>query len=109
MNRGEVWWADVDERCPVVFLTPLGGGTARAILVVPPAEQKLDRFVEIAIGGDEGLPFEGVVRIAFPQPGFIPCHWLTTISVAAFRERAGTLSAAKLRTLDEALRRAGLE
>jgi len=109
MKRGEVWWAQVDERCPLVFLSPLSAEMARAILVVPPARRAIDQLIEIDIGAHEGLPFEGVVRIAFPEPNFIPCTWVTTLSIHAFLERAGTLSAEKLRRLDAALHRVGLE
>jgi mRNA interferase MazF len=40
----------------------------------------------------------------FPQPGFTPCTWLTTLSRDDLIERAGTVSAAKLSEIDDALR-----
>jgi mRNA interferase MazF len=109
MKRGEVWWARVDERCPVVFLASLDTETARAILVVPSASRKIDQFIEIEVGEGEGLGIDGVVRIAFPKPDFIPCTWITTLSITAFLERAGRLSPENLHRLDAALQRAGLE
>jgi mRNA interferase MazF len=36
--------------------------------------------IEVAVGVPEWLPFEGVLRFAFPWPGFTPCTWLTTLS-----------------------------
>ena len=52
----------------------------------------------------EGLPFEGVLRFAFPRPGFTPCTWLTTVSRDDLIERAGVLSSAKLSEIEDALR-----
>lgn len=109
MQRGEVWWAQVDERCPVVVLSSPRAEVVRGILVVAPAPQTIDRFIEIPIGALEGLPVDGVVRIAFPEPGFIPCNWLVTVSPQRLLERTGALSPEKLRSLDDALRRAELE
>ena len=57
-----------------------------------------------AVGVPEGLPFEGVLRFAFPWPGFTPCTWLTTLSRDDLIERAGAVSAAKLSEIDDALR-----
>ena len=58
----------------------------------------------MAVGVHEGLPFDGVLRFAFPQPGFTPCTWLTTLGRDDLAERAGTVSAAKLSEIDDALR-----
>ncbi|MGW1553951.1 type II toxin-antitoxin system PemK/MazF family toxin, partial [Streptomyces sp. NPDC002346] len=33
------------------------------------------RSIEVTVGAGEGLPFEGVLRLAFPRPGFTPCTW----------------------------------
>jgi mRNA interferase MazF len=52
----------------------------------------------------EGLPFEGVLRFAFPRPGFTPCTWLTTVSQDDLIEQAGVLSSAKLSEIEDALR-----
>ena len=59
---------------------------------------------EVAVGRQEGLPFDGVLRFAFPRPGFTPCTWLTTLSREDLIERAGAVSAAKLSKIDDALR-----
>src|ERR1017187_5372550 len=59
--------------------------------------------IEVAVGVPEGLPFEGVLRFAFPWPGFTPCTWLTTLSRDDLIERAGAVSTAKLSEIDDAL------
>lgn len=110
MKRGEVWWAHVDERCPVVLLSREGADKVRAILIVAPASTKIDRHcVEVTIGAGDGLPLEGVVRVALRRPSRINCSWLVTLQQVNLLARAGVLSSAKLRQLDDALRRAGLE
>jgi mRNA interferase MazF len=58
----------------------------------------------VAVGIQEGLPFEGVLRVGFPRPGFTPCTWLATLSRDDLIERAGELSPAKLTEIDDALR-----
>lgn len=57
----------------------------------------------------EGLPREGVLRVALPRPRRINCNWLVTLTKAHVLERAGARSSAKLDQLEVALRRAGLE
>jgi mRNA interferase MazF len=110
VKRGEVWWAHVDERCPVVLLARDGADSVRAIVVVAPASTRIDgHAVEVKIGAREGLPLASVVRVALPRPGRISCSWLVTLSQANLLERVGALSSAKLRQVDDALRRAGLE
>ncbi|MEV7001786.1 hypothetical protein AB0N62_29395 [Streptomyces sp. NPDC093982] len=60
--------------------------------------------IEVTVGAGEGLPFEGVLRLAFPRPGFTPCTWLTTVSRDDLIERAAVLSSGKLSEIDDALR-----
>jgi mRNA interferase MazF len=105
MRRGEVWWAEFDERRPVVLLSEDEPSGSLAMHVVAPADTDLSGLgVEVAVGGHEGLPFDGVLRFVFPRPGFTPCTWLTTLSRDDLIERAGTVSAAKLSEIDDALR-----
>ena len=101
MKRGEVWWARVDKRRPVVLVSRQEAYAIRAMIVVVPATTTLRGYaVEVRIGRREGLPRECVVN----------CDWLVTIPKADLIERTGTLSAKKLRSLDDALRFAlGLE
>jgi mRNA interferase MazF len=110
MKRGEVWWALFDERRPVVLLSADTAEELRAIQVVAPADTDItDQAVEVELGKAEGLPDAGVVRVAPPRPGLIPCTWLATVTRADLIEQAGELSPAKLSELTEALRLAQLE
>ncbi|MFG2825028.1 type II toxin-antitoxin system PemK/MazF family toxin [Kitasatospora sp. NPDC048365] len=107
MQRGEVWWVDFDERRPVVLLSDVESSGFQAMQVVAPAGVDISGLgVEVAIGALEGLPFEGVLRFAFPRPGFTPCTWLTTVARDDLIERVGVLSSAKLGEVGEALRAA---
>ncbi|MGH3353744.1 MAG: type II toxin-antitoxin system PemK/MazF family toxin [Nocardioides sp.] len=109
MKRGEVWWVEFDERRPVVLLSGDDTSGIQAVQIVAPAGVDLTGLgVEVAVGAMDGLPFEGVVRFAFPRPGSTPCTWLTTVSRDDLIERAGTLSAAKLSEIEAALRLGGL-
>ena len=77
----------------------------RAMQVVAPADTDISAWgIEVAVGVPEGLPFDGVLRFAFPWPGFTPCTWLTTLSRDDLIERAGAVSTAKLSGIDDALR-----
>ena len=139
MERGEVWWALLDDRRPVVLLS--GGESAefRAMQIVAPASTEEKRgFVvlsgeqasdfgamrqivapagaatgavglELEIGSREGLPYDGVVRVAFPRDGQIFCTWLVTLTQEYLIDRAGVLSFAKLRQIENALRLAEIE
>ena len=104
MRRGDVWWVEFDERRLVVLLSGDEATGFRAMQVVTPAGVDLSGLgVEVPVGTAEGLPFDGVLRLAFPQPGFTPCTWLTTVTPGDLVERAAVLSSAKLRAIDEAL------
>ena len=95
MRRGEVWWARVDKRRPVVLLSRAEAYEVRAMVIVAPATTTDRGFsLEVKLGRAEGLPRSCVVN----------CDWLVTIPKADLIERAGTLSDDKLRRVDEALR-----
>ncbi|GAA3045420.1 hypothetical protein GCM10017562_03380 [Streptomyces roseofulvus] len=105
MQHGEVWWVEFDERRPVVLLSGDEASGLQVMQVVAPAGVDVsDLGIEVAVGAEEGLPFEGVLRFAFPRPGFTPCTWLTTVSRDDLVERAGVLSSAKLTEIEDALR-----
>ncbi|MEW2400936.1 type II toxin-antitoxin system PemK/MazF family toxin [Streptomyces sp. NPDC046862] len=105
MQRGEVWWVEFDERRPVVLLSEGDASGIRVMQVVAPAGVDISGLgVEVVVGAMEGLPFEGVLRFAFPCPGFTPCTWLTTVSRDDLIERAGALPYAKLNEIEDALR-----
>ncbi|MGY0540621.1 type II toxin-antitoxin system PemK/MazF family toxin [Nocardioides sp. YJ-D4] len=109
MQRGEVWWVEFDERRPVVLLSEEDASGIQVMQVVDPAGVDITGLaVEVAVGATEGLPSEGVLRLALPRPGVTPCTWLTTLSRDDLIERAGALSSAKLDELDDALRLGGL-
>ena len=108
MRRGEVWWAEFDERRLVVLLSEDEPSGFRAMQVVAPAQADFSGLgIEVAVGVPEGLPFDGVLRFGFPWPGFTPCTWLTTLSREDLIERAGAVSTAKLSEIDDALRASG--
>lgn len=80
----------------------------QAMQVVAPAGVDISGLgVEVALGAPEGLPFQGVLRVALPRPGFTPCTWLTTVARDDLIERADALSSVKLGEVGEALRAAG--
>jgi mRNA interferase MazF len=108
VQRGEVWWMEFDERRLVVLLSGDDASGLQVMQVVAPAGVDITGLgVEVAVGAMEGLPFEGVLRFAFPRPGFTPCTWLTTVSRDDLIERAGALSSAKLSEIENALRLGG--
>ena len=95
MRRGEVWWADLDKRRPVVLLSRDEAYAMRAMLIAAPATTTVRGFsLEVKVGRREGLSADCVIN----------CDWLVTVPKADLVERAGALSAAKLRLVDEALR-----
>lgn len=108
VQRGEVWWVGFDERRLFVLLSGDDASGIRAMQVVAPAGVDMSGLgVEVRVGAMEGLPFEGVLRFAFPRPGFTPCTWLTTVSRDDLIERAGVLPSAKLSEIEDALRLGG--
>lgn len=109
MQRGDVWWVELDERRPVVLLSDETPSGFDAMQVVAPSGVDISGLgIEVPIGPIAGLPVEGVVRIGFPRPGLVPCTWRTMVSADRLIERVGTLSAATLNAIDDALR-AGTE
>jgi mRNA interferase MazF len=110
MERGEVWWALLDEKRPVVLLSRDGAEDLRAIQIVAPAGTDITGVcIEVKMGNEEGLASEGVVRVALPRTGLIPCTWQVTLTHDDLIKQAGRLSPAKLRELTDALRLAQLE
>ncbi|MYS12214.1 type II toxin-antitoxin system PemK/MazF family toxin [Streptomyces sp. SID6041] len=105
MQRGEVWWVQYDERRLVVLLSGDDASGIQVMQVVAPAGVDISGLgIEVPVGASEGLPFDGVLRLAFPRPGLTPCTWLTTVSRDDLMERAAVLSSAKLSEIDDALR-----
>jgi len=139
VERGEVWWAHVDERQPVVVVSVGPGSVLRAVQIVAPATpaerlgflimsgaEAIDADerqrivssagssvvavgVEVAIGAEEGLPYEGVVRAALPKAGKLFCTWMLTLSPDCLIERIGILSPEKVRVLENVMELASVE
>lgn len=95
MRRGEIWWANVDKRRPVVLVSRSEAYGVRALVIVAPASTTIRGYaVEVKLGKREGMARDCVVN----------CDWLVTLPKADLVERVGSLSTAKLRELDDALR-----
>lgn len=95
MKRGEVWWARVDKRRPVVLVSRDEAYEVRALVIAAPVSTTVRGFsLEIRVGKAEGLPKSAVVN----------GDWLVTVPKADLIERAGVLSREKLARLDQALR-----
>ncbi|MCQ9131637.1 type II toxin-antitoxin system PemK/MazF family toxin [Streptomyces hilarionis] len=105
MQRGEVWWVRFDERRLVVLLSGDATTGFQVMQVVAPSGVDISGLgIEVTVGARDGLPLEGVLRLAFPRPGFTPCTWLTVVSRDDLVERAAVLSSRKLSEIDAALR-----
>jgi mRNA interferase MazF len=105
MQRGEVWWVEFDERRPVVLLSGDDESGFQAVQIVAAADVSIEGLcVEVPVGAAEGLPFEGVLRFAYPRPGYTPCTWLTTLSSGDLIEQAGALPEAKVAEIEDAIR-----
>ncbi|MBP2704672.1 type II toxin-antitoxin system PemK/MazF family toxin [Microbispora sp. RL4-1S] len=103
MRKGEVWWADFGERRLVVVLSDEADGRFEAMQVVAPAGIDIDGLgVEVTVGTEDGLPSDGVLRWAFPQPGFTFCTWELTLSPEDVTDQVAVLSDAKLQQIDAA-------
>jgi mRNA interferase MazF len=105
MQRGDVWWVEFDERRPVVLLAGDESSGFEAVQIVAAADVSFEELgVEVAVGAADGLSIEGVLRFAFPRPGFTPCTWVTTLSSGDLIEQAGALPAAKVDEIEDAIR-----
>ncbi|GAA2054832.1 hypothetical protein GCM10009839_73980 [Catenulispora yoronensis] len=105
LRRGDVWWADFGERRPVLLLGEAADGQFRCVQIVEPAGVDLTGIgLEVPLGAEDGLPLEGVVRVAYARPGLVPCTWLATVTEEDVLEHAGTVSQAKLDQVEEILR-----
>lgn len=95
MKRGELWWAMIDKRRPVVLISRDEAYDMRTLIVVAPVTTTVRGYsVELRLGRDDGLPIEGVVS----------GDWLATIKKDSIVERIGSLSQTRLVQLDDVLR-----
>ena len=83
------------QEAPRVLLSRDEAYSVRAMVIAAPATTTVRGFsLEIKLGRKEGLSRACVVN----------CDWLVTVPKADLLERAGNLSAGKLRQIDDALR-----
>lgn len=95
MKRGELWWAAIDKRRPVVLVSRDEAYDLRALVIVAPTSTIVRGFAtEVKLGKADGLPRSCVVN----------CDWLVTLKKPRLLERIGKLSSAKLELIDGALR-----
>lgn len=94
-EHGEVWWADVDKRRPVVVVSRDDARGARMLATVA-AVTRTARGLQSEVELDErdGLPGSCVAN----------CDDLNTIAKARLVRRVGRLSEVKMVELQEALR-----
>ena len=94
MSRGDIWWANVDKRRPVVLVSRQEAYAVRALVIAAPVSTTVRGFaVEVKVGKREGLPKSGVIN----------CDWLVTIPKSALTRRIGSLSVTKRSQLNQAL------
>ncbi len=89
----------------MVLLSGDGTSGFQALQVVEPSGIDIGGLgIEVSVGEIEGLPYSGVLRLGFPNPDFLFCTWLTTVTADSLSSRAAVLTPAKLDEIDEALR-----
>ena len=94
-TRGEIWWADLEKRRPVVLLSRDEAYEIRGLVTVAPVTTRNRNLsVEIQLGKGEGLPKTCVANLDV----------ITTIPKRSLVERIAMLPAKKLEALDDALR-----
>lgn len=98
MRRAEVWWADLPPpagRRPVVLVSREKAIQVRSALIAAQVTTRVRGIpTEVPLGAEEGLP----------KPCVVNTDVLFTVEKTRLTERAGELSRAKRRALDEALR-----
>jgi mRNA interferase MazF len=95
MKRGEIWWAMVDKRRPIVLLSRDEAYAVRTMIIAAPVSTTIRGYaVEVKVGRREGLAETSVVN----------CDWIVTLRKERLQRRIGNLSGEKLSALDDALR-----
>jgi mRNA interferase MazF len=98
LRRGEVWWAQMPRpigRRPVVLLSRDAAYRVRTAVTVAPVTRTVrDIPVEVPLDRADGLPVRCVVNL----------DDITTVPKALVTERISTLSAERMREIDEAVR-----
>jgi len=104
MQRGEVWWAVMNQPAgerPVVLLSRDEAYIARSLVIVAPVTTRVRNIpAEVPLTKEDGMPQECVANLDV----------ITTIPKDSLRSRIAVLSAGKLKKVDEAIHFAlGLE
>lgn len=98
MKRGEVWWANLPSpigRRPVVLLSRNAAYAVRFSVTVAPVTRTMHGIpVEVPLGPDDGLPQQCVVNL----------DGIATIPMKCLDRSLITLSAEKMRLVDQAIR-----
>ncbi|MFU8796108.1 MAG: type II toxin-antitoxin system PemK/MazF family toxin [Dehalococcoidia bacterium] len=98
MRRGEIWWAELAPpagRRPVLLLSRSEAYPVRELVMVAPLTTRIRGIPsEVPLGQQDGVPRSCVVNL----------DTITTIAKASLREPLTSLSAAKLKAVEEALR-----
>lgn len=97
MKRGEIWWAELGPpagRRPVLLLSRNEAYAVRKLVMVAPLTTRIRGIPsEVPLGTEDSVPRSCVVNL----------DTITTIAKASLRERVATLSADKLKAVEEAL------
>ena len=95
MKRGEIWWANLDKKRPVLLLSRDEAYEHRALITIAPLTTKIRGFsVEVRVGKQERLP----------KPCVINLDTLATVPKMSLSERISTLSGHKISKVNDALR-----
>lgn len=95
MKRGEIWWAQLDKKRPVVLLSRDEAYEVRSLITVCPVTTRIRNFsVEIRLGKRDGLAKSCVANL----------DALTTMPKDHLLERIAMLPSEKVRKLNDALR-----
>ena len=97
MNRGEIWWAELEPpvgRRPVLLLSRDEAYSVRELVIVAPVTTRVRNIPsEVPLGLENGLP----------KPCVVNLDTITTIAKASLRDRLTTLSVEKQKSVEVAL------
>jgi len=97
MQRGEIWWAELEPpagRRPVLLLSRDEAYSVRELITVAPVTTRMRRIPsEVPLGLEDGLPKSCVANL----------DTITTIAKASLRDRLAILSVEKQKAVEAAL------
>ena len=98
MDRGDIWWIDLDPPIgsrPVVLVSRGGAYTTRQQIIVAPVSTRIRGITaEVPLGIEDGLP----------RPSAVNLDTLYTINKSRLRTRISSLSRDRMQAIDDALR-----